>query len=513
MGEALESLQLEKVATGLTQPTDVVALPDGTLVITEQLGDVAVILPSGTPSDVANHINVVPIQGEQGLLGVAADVDFQADRSLYFYASAGAKVENKNQVLRALFDVNNKLGALTPVIEGLYGPGNHDGGGLVIFDHQLFVSVGDSGANSTPPINRLGTCLNTPNGKILRVNLNGSIPPDNPLADADSVTGCAALTQPFAPFAPDKRIYAWGLRNPFRFSIDPSTGLLWIGDVGEQAKEEIDIGGKGSDFGWPFYEGTVHYTQAQQSFQPTGACEGISPSRPCTPPLYEYIHELGRSAVIGGPVLDLCHWPVAWRSRYLFGDNGSGEVWTLDMTADRKGVVAGSLKPFAQLTNGGPASFRVGPDGSLYMVDLRAGEVSRVRPKVTVAESCVDHSAGGAAGSDAGGRGPGGGGGGAGGNGAEAGETHGGGDPGVPGPTGGALSSGGDSEEDLGEGGRAAIAPSRTQGSSGCGCRIAAVPTVPTAAALAALALTFLHRMRRVVRIRRRQGSADERSA
>src|SRR4051812_13786722 len=285
LGEALNSLQLDRVASGLTQPTDVVALPDGTLVITQRLGDVAVVRPDGSLSEAANHIAIVSLNAEQGLLGVVADVDFASDRQLYFYASAGANTEDKHKVLRVRFGTDDRLGdAITIIDKGLVGFLNHAGGGLIIHEHQLYVSVGDTGANATPPYNQLGTCLNSPNGKILRVNLDGSVPVDNPLANLTAVTGCKDRSAPLEPLPPDKRIYAWGLRNPFRFAIDAASGLLWIADVGESAKEEVDVGGIGSHFGWPFYEGTVHYSQAQQPFQPEGACLGISPPGPCVPP-------------------------------------------------------------------------------------------------------------------------------------------------------------------------------------------------------------------------------------
>ena len=90
---------------------------------------------------------------------------------------------------------------------------------------------------------------------------------------------------------PDKRIYAWGLRNPWRFWIDPETDLLWIGDVGEAAEEEITVGGKGANHGWPFYEGKTRYPA------PLGGlsdCKQMTPSTDCTAPQEAYTHDVGR---------------------------------------------------------------------------------------------------------------------------------------------------------------------------------------------------------------------------
>jgi glucose/arabinose dehydrogenase len=141
------------------------------------------------------------------------------------------------------------------IADGLQGPANHDGGGLIVYKNQLYVSVGDTGANDSPPVNKYGACLNNPNGKILRVNLDGSIPGDNPLGALGEVTACTPATRTTGDFTrmePDKRIYAWGTRNAWRFWVDPMTDLLWVGNVGEVTRESIYVGGKGSNFGWPF---------------------------------------------------------------------------------------------------------------------------------------------------------------------------------------------------------------------------------------------------------------------
>jgi MYXO-CTERM domain-containing protein len=487
LGDAAKDLSIETVADGLTQPTDLVVLRDGTLVVTERMGDVAVVHPDGAPSEILNHIDVIPLNAEQGLLGIAADTDFEQTRELYFYASSGETSTDKHQILRAELDSENVLGPRSVILDkGLFGFANHAGGGLVIFEHQLYISVGDAGANRVPPNNRLGTCLNSPNGKILRINLDGTIPEDNPLVGVKVATGCTALNAPLEPLAPDERVYAWGLRNPFRFSIDARTGRLWIGDVGERAREEISVGDKGSHFGWPFYEGNIHYTPDEQPFQPAGACADVVPSGPCVAPVFDYPHELLRAAVIGGPILDVCGWPAPWRNRYLFGDNSSGEVWTLEVNEERSGVVEGSLVPFARLA--GPASFRVGADGSLYLVDVEAGVIYRVEPLEVDSEACVPPTPGGGAG--------------IGGDASLGGEPSAGMGAGMADSAlGGAAGSEGAPESLGGYGGQAEVGASSTNGfaDSGCGCRLrgASAGEWIGAATLAALALLRGVRRRR----------------
>jgi len=223
-GEPAGAFDLTLFASTLDQPTDIAILPDGRAVITERRGNVVIRKVDKTLVD-AGTITVFSQQAEQGLLGVVADPDFASNKTLYFYASAGADTANRHQVLKITLGDDDKLasGRTAIVDKGLEGPANHDGGGLVIHrdadgTNRLYISVGDTGRNKTPPVNRYGTCLNKPNGKILRVNLDGTIPSDNPLSGLAMVSACdtqegGALTM--AP--PDKRIFAWGFRNPFRF--------------------------------------------------------------------------------------------------------------------------------------------------------------------------------------------------------------------------------------------------------------------------------------------------------
>src|SRR5262249_25390146 len=151
-------------------------------------------------------------------------------------------------------------------------------------------SVGDTGSNSSPPTNKYGSCLNKGNGKILRVNLDGTVPSDNPLRGIPSVSACDTPLGPWTTAAPDPRIFAWGLRNPWRFWIDPATSLLWIGDVGEVTEEEISVGGGNQHYGYPFVEGNQVWGDVDGM-----NCATLSPSRPCTPPVYAYPRSEGQT--------------------------------------------------------------------------------------------------------------------------------------------------------------------------------------------------------------------------
>jgi glucose/arabinose dehydrogenase len=369
-------------AKGLSQPTDVVNLADGRTVITTRLGDVIIYV--GGVKSTAGHIAVNPLDGEQGLLGVVADPNFANNHYLYFYADIGATAADKHHVLRYVLGANNTIGTQTVILgtggttPAILGPANHNGGSMIIYNNQLYIGVGDTGANNTPPTNKFGSCLNQANGKILRINLDGSIPTDNPLSNMATVTSCTSTGSAFGTAAPDKRIYAWGLRNPFRIWLDPSgpaAGTMWIADVGEVTREEISVGHGDQHYGYPFQEGTTDWGPALLANE----CMGMTPARACTPPVYDYPHSDGNNCVIGGLIPSGCGWTDPWKSRYIFGDHGSGNIWTLDVNANRNGIVANSLAPFGSMS--GPASFRMGADNALYLVEVDGGSVERITPK------------------------------------------------------------------------------------------------------------------------------------
>lgn len=416
-GDANTDLKVEVLASGLSQPTDMAELPDGRVVITQRLGDVVVVDKNGDQIESGN-IKVYPEFGEQGLLGVVADPDFATNHFLYFYASAGTTSEdpvNKHKVYKITLGDDGMLDSARNAIidKGLRasrssvdgGASNHNGGGMVIYKGYLYVSVGDTGHNKTPPNNELGTCLNWPNGKIIRVKLDGTIPDDNPLSSETMVTGCDDWNTATKLVAPDKRIFAWGFRNPYRFWIDPQTSRLWVGDVGETTKEEFSVGSpiddggpgsKGEHYGWPFAEGTTKYTQ---SF-PASSCMDVSPARDCVAPSYDYSHSQGNNCIIGGLIPDGCSWAAPWTGRYLFGDNGSGNIWMADANADRSNITSGSVKDFGK--GQGVGSFRMGASGVLYIAEVSGGVVDKVTPKSYDPTMCQSGT-GGAGGMGAGG--------------------------------------------------------------------------------------------------------------
>lgn len=386
------ALAFQEIVTGLREPTDLAFLPDGRMVICEKGGAVRLRAADGSLSTAGRF--PVDARSEKGLLGVVVHPAFSANRLLFFYYSradaAGGSDLDRHRVVSIALGTDGKLDAATETVRlgGLRGPANHDGGALAIGpDGMLYVGVGDTGCNSgrppepaRPPTNYFATCLTNGNGKILRIALDGSTPPGNPLAEVGRATACGARcgAAPSGLGAPRADIWAWGFRNPWRFAFDPRTGLLWVGDVGEVTYEEVTIARAGRHHGWPWREGA-------RGWPPSRCRETVPDAGDCVDPAYFCRH--GDAAggidgecqsITGGAFLEGPAWPVEWRGLYLFSDNANGRVWTLSPDASRTGVVPGSRREVGRIA-GSPVSMRAGPDGLIYVAVL-SGSIVRIGP-------------------------------------------------------------------------------------------------------------------------------------
>ena len=241
--------------SGLAQPTGAAFLPDGRLVVTEKGGTLRVWTAASGLREAPLLTLPVCTASEMGLLGVAVDPAFAVNGFLYLYVTQppggdpsrcdeGTEAGRVSRVVRVtLAGEAIDPASLVVLLDGLRTDGgNHDGGALAIGpDGLLYVGVGDTGrGDGGPPgasTNPYAQDLQRLEGKILRIGLDGSTPPDNPFADRG---GNAA------------RVWAYGFRNPFRIAFDPiqpGPRRLWIGDVGQNSWEEIDVGVAGGDFG------------------------------------------------------------------------------------------------------------------------------------------------------------------------------------------------------------------------------------------------------------------------
>jgi glucose/arabinose dehydrogenase len=332
-----------------SKPLFLTASPDDTnrLFVVEQDGRILIVKGDRvltTPFlDISKKLST---GGERGLLGLAFHPHFSSNGRLfvnYTRAQDRATViaeyhasSNPNQVIR---DESVLL-----IIPQPYG--NHNGG-MIAFgpDHYLYIGMGDGGSGGDPE-----NYAQNPNellGKFLRIDVDLShpygIPPDNPFVKEHG----------------RPEIFAWGLRNPWRFSFDQKTGNLWAGDVGQHAWEEIDVIKKGKNYGWRLLEGT-------HCFNPETHCRQVPH---LVDPVTEYAQEQGRCSVTGGYVYRGEKIPDLVGT-YVFGDFCSGEIW---------GYQNGE-RQILQSTDLQISSFGQDRDGELYVVGYE-GEIFRIMPK------------------------------------------------------------------------------------------------------------------------------------
>ncbi|MEZ5184717.1 MAG: PQQ-dependent sugar dehydrogenase [Candidatus Nanopelagicales bacterium] len=278
---------LKTVVSGLSQPTSVISAPNGNLFVTQKGGRIVKVTPSGKQR---TWFRIkVSKSGERGLLSMAR-IDTKG-----FYA---AYTDPKGALKVSRFRKGGAEHRILRIPHARYD--NHNGGQLVLYKGLLYISTGDGGG-AGDPYRSAGNPRDL-RGKILRVDptcrkKRYCIPKSNPKS-------------------PRRAVIASGLRNPWRFSIDPVTEQLWIGDVGQNAFEEVDrmgVNGRLKDFGWSCWEARSKYN--------ADAC----PGRRMTKPVLRYAHDQGES-IIGGHVYRGTGIP-SLRGWYVFGDFISGRIW------------------------------------------------------------------------------------------------------------------------------------------------------------------------------------------
>lgn len=336
------SVSLELVGQGFNRP--VLALGHPTeperLFVVEQSGNVLILEPGQTmaPSEAFLHVDVegaglTTIGPEYGLLGFAFHPDFPADPRVY------VSYNPFDVTMRTVFseftldptDPDRVDPASERIILSLHQPENNHNGGMMLFDAAgyLLIGMGDGGGSGdTYDTSRDTTVLLS---KILRIGVEPDGSEENPV----SCFGCPQhgpfdytipADNPFVgdpAFAPE--IYAWGVRNPWRFARDPETDLLYVGEVGQSQWEEITLAAPGADLGWNEMEGFHCFGGGPCD---TNAGPNEVNADGITMPLVEYHHNSGRCSVTGGAVYRSCEVP-AWDGAYFYGDFCTGELFGL----------------------------------------------------------------------------------------------------------------------------------------------------------------------------------------
>lgn len=348
----LSAVAATQVGSGYNLPVFLTAPSgDSRLFVVEKGGLIKTQSSSGTVSTWFDISNQVDTAGERGLLGLAFDPNFATNSRFYvnYIDKTTLSTVVASYTVNASGAVDMASAKTILTVDQPADRTNHKGGwiGFSATDPgHLYVATGDGGSGNDPDNNAQN--LNSNLGKLLRItpdNVNGgyTVPTNNP----------------FVGVAGNDEIWAYGLRNPYRNSFDRATGDLWIGDVGQGAREEVNFAsaalglGRGANYGWRIREGDI-------------ATPGISdPAVPgLTDPLYAYGRDLGAS-IIGGYVYRGGA-DATLEGKYVFGDFVSGSMWALSHSGGVASVTA-LESPFA---SGGLTSFGEGGDGALYAMGL-----------------------------------------------------------------------------------------------------------------------------------------------
>src|SRR5437764_1645983 len=350
-----QDVALQPIATGLNQPVALTHAGDTRLFITEQTGTIRIYDALGLRGTPFLDIrSIVLSSGERGLLSVAFHPRYRDNGFFFVYYT---NRNGDNSVARYQVSANDPDRAdpaSGTILLTIPHPNfaNHNGGQLQFGpDGYLYIGTGDGGSAGDP--NNNAQNLNQLLGKILRIDVDhGSpyaIPPSNPFAQRAGARG---------------EIWAYGVRNPWRFSFDRNTGDLWIGDVGQDAFEEVDlqpatsIGGE--NYGWRKMEGFHCYNPATN-------CADSS----FTMPVLEYPHASGACSITGGYRYRGTQIP-SLRGAYLYGDYCSGTIWRATQ------VGAGWIANTLFTTTLRISAFGEDISGELYVMDVVKGIVYKI---------------------------------------------------------------------------------------------------------------------------------------
>ncbi len=368
-------------------PTALAFTPDGRMLVTSKPGKLWVHEEGGQPSEALDISSRVCANSERGLLGVAVDPDFANNGYVYLYYTfkkygrcpqkePGNRRNPVNRVSRFVMSGD----AVDPtseevLIDNIPSPnGNHNAGDLHFGkDGYLYVSVGDGGCSGPKRCqykNNNARKSHVLLGKVLRIEPDGDIPPENPFMGPDS-DQCNE-TGRTEPGYHCQETFTRGLRNPFRMAFDPdtleTTTRFFINDVGAQRWEEIDEGQAGADYGWNLCEGSHERTRVDCS------------EPPYTPPIHEYSHDSGCRSITGGAFVPDGYWPAEYNDAYLFGDFICHKIFMLKPT-NEGGFEQTTFA--ADLGGGGPIAMTFGPytttgKALYYTTFAGGGQVRRI---------------------------------------------------------------------------------------------------------------------------------------
>ncbi|HMF92237.1 MAG TPA: PQQ-dependent sugar dehydrogenase [Candidatus Angelobacter sp.] len=355
----LPSLALTLVTSGFSSPLGLEQSGDGSgrLFVVEQGGKIKIIQNGSVLStpflDISSKISM---GSEMGLLGVTFHPNYSANGKLYvnYTRTVSGQIQSVIAEYTASPAGSNQVNIATErillTVDQVGNFTNHKAGQLAFGpDGLLYFGLGDGGSGGDPFGHGQSTA--TLLGKMMRIDVNSTdaglqyhVPADNPFAAGGGLP----------------EIWAFGFRNPWRFSFDRATGRLFVADVGQDQFEEIDIVQKGGNYGWNVMEG-------MHCFNPPSGCNTTG----LIPPIAEYSHAEG-NAVIGGFVYRGANLPTL-RGIYVFGDLGTGKIFVLQETTPNV-----FTRTLLMTTGKTISSFGQDQAGELYVVDIGAGNIFKL---------------------------------------------------------------------------------------------------------------------------------------
>ncbi|MCB9835295.1 MAG: PQQ-dependent sugar dehydrogenase [Phycisphaera sp.] len=361
-GVASGQVTTELFASGLSRPVYMVSAPgdDDTFYVVEQRGAIRVVQNGTVLATPFLDIDPLVLNGtsggnEQGMLGLAFSPDYVTSGRFFVYYIGTGPATNVVEYRRSAADPLVADAGTARTIMTISQPFSNHNGGWMDFgpDGYLYIGTGDGGSSNDPG-NRASQ-LTFLLGKLLRIDVSDdqvpyTVPADNPFVGVSS-----ALPE----------IWAYGLRNPWRTSFDQMTGDLWIADVGQNTREEVNVQRStstgGEHYGWRCREGFIE----NPSF--SGCTASLPPG--VIDPIHDYTHAGGRCSITGGYVYYGCGVPE-FDGKYVFGDYCSGDIWTLD-PANGNAVVAVSNQ------GSGVSAFAQDKQGEIYVMSLFAGTIRK----------------------------------------------------------------------------------------------------------------------------------------
>jgi len=396
----------EQVVTGLTRPSGFAWGNNGYMYITETDGKVLVFDEKNKtllPTPFLNMTDKVNNRGQRGLLSFAIDPQFPAKPYLYLgytydspqeVAKDGLDSDNKrtNRLVRVTADPKTNFTTALPnsevvLMEVANGANFHASAGLTFGkDGSLFWAHGDGAVVASVIVDPAKfNDLNYPFGKLYRINpTTGKAYTDNPFYD------------PQKPDSYRSKVYSYGLRNPFRITINPKTGEPYIGDVGWDNWEEVNTG-RGKNFGWPLYEGANGISTRTPAYANEPDLQDLYNSINVTAPIYARNHKDGFYSMTVGDFYDSNVYPSILKDSLFVSNFNGGYIEALNF--DTTGTKVENSILFDSTTTILPTQMTIGPDGLLYVANYQffgVGTASIVRwaydkalPKISIADVTV----------------------------------------------------------------------------------------------------------------------------